>query len=121
MYGDIEVWDGEGHNILSYDEWPVRQYWYVTKKFWFDGYRGRVLVYLTGGTSSVSVADVQNSCQVECGDGCVSVLSAKVEAISIHSLDGRCVKTFLTEPNIRQTIILTSGVYILKGKKVVVR
>ena len=94
-------------------------YWYVTKKFWFYGYRGRVLVYLTGETSSVSVADVQNSCQVECGDGCVSVLSAK--AISIHTLDGRCVKTFLTEPNIRQTIILTSGVYILKGKKVVVR
>lgn len=121
MYGDIEVWDGEGHNILSYDEWPVRQYWYVTKKFWFYGYRGRVLVYLTGETSSVSVADVQNSCQVECGDGCVSVLSAKAEAISIHTLDGRCVKTFLTEPNVRQTIILTSGVYILKGKKVVVR
>ena len=117
MYGDIEVWDGEGHNILSYDEWPVRQYWYVTKKFWFYGYRGRVQVYLTGETSSV--ADVQNSCQVECGDGCVSVLSAK--AISIHTLDGRCVKTFLTEPNVRQTIILTSGVYILKGKKVVVR
>lgn len=121
MYGDIEVWDGEGHNILSYDEWPVRQYWYVTKKFWFDGYRGRVLVYLTGETSSISVADVQNSCQVECGDGCVSVLSAKAETINIHTLDGRCVKTFLTEPNVRQTISLPSGIYILKDKKVVVQ
>lgn len=121
MYGDIEVWDGGGHNVLSYDKWPVRQYWYVTKKFWFDGYKGRVLVYLTGESSSISSVEVQNGCQVECGKGFISVLSAKVEKLSVHALDGRCVKTFLTEPNVRQTISLPSSVYIIKGKKVVVR
>ena len=120
MYGDIEVLNG-GHNVLSYDEWPVRQYWYVTKKFWFDAELGRVFVYLTGKPSSITSAEIQKDCQVECGKGFISVLSAKAEKISIHALDGRCVKTFLTEPNVRQTITLPSGIYILKGKKVVVR
>ena len=119
MYGDIEVRDG-GHDILSYDEWPVKQYWYVTKKFWFDGWPGRVLVYLTGEPSSISSVEVQNGCQVECGNGFISVLSAKAEMISVHALDGSRVKTFLTEPHVRRTVSLPSGIYIIKGKKVVV-
>lgn len=120
MYGDIEVWDG-GHNILSYDEWPVRQYWYVTKKFWFDGYKGRVLVYLTGEPSSISLVETQTDCYVECGNGFISVLSANVEKINVHALDGRCMKVFYTKPNVRQTISLPSGIYIIRGRKIVVR
>ena len=79
--------------------------------------------YVTGVSAGIDSpsADSAGDVMVESGDRCLIVGSAKACTVAVHSLSGQRVATRQLAAGERATLPLPAGIYIVGGKKVVVK
>ena len=79
--------------------------------------------YVTGVSAGIDSpsADSAGDVVVESGDRCLIVGSAKACTVAVHSLSGQRVATRQLAAGERATLPLPAGIYIVGGKKVVVK
>ena len=81
----------------------------------------RPLVYVAGKPSAIN--DVTNAATnyIHGGISEITILTDKAERIAIYHIDGSKVCDVRTEANTIKHVTVAPGLYIVKGKKVIVR
>ena len=118
---DYTVTDGKKWHAFNENLFPVRKYWYVDKKFWFDAEPAQIYAYITGETSFISSVTEDGKLSIVSGAGFMTLQSTVEENLCVYGIGGQCVRSLQLKPNVKQMVDLPSGIYIVKGKKVIVR
>ena len=79
------------------------------------------LVYIAGKPNAISGVMDSASSYVLGGTGEITILTEKAERLAIYRIDGSKVCDVITEANTAKHVTVAPGLYIVKGKKVVVR
>lgn len=78
-------------------------------------------VYVAGKTVGINNVEAGHGVTVRSGEGEVIILADKTERIAIYGVDGRKVKDVVAQGGVALHVSVPSGIYIVKGTKVVVR
>ncbi|MCI5876774.1 MAG: C10 family peptidase [Prevotella sp.] len=78
-------------------------------------------VYVAGKTVGIDNVEAGHGVTVRSGEGEVIILADKTEGIAIYGVDGRKVKDVVAQAGIALHVSVPSGIYIVKGIKVLVR
>lgn len=79
------------------------------------------LVYIAGKPNAISGVMDSASSYVLGGTSEITILTEKAERLAIYRIDGSKVCDVITEANTAKHVTVAPGLYIVKGKKVVVR
>lgn len=86
-----------------------------------EWYGDRPLVYIAGKPNAISGVMDSASSYVLGGTSEITILTEKAERLAIYRIDGSKVCDVITEANTAKHVTVAPGLYIVKGKKVVVR
>lgn len=81
----------------------------------------RPLVYIAGKPNAISGVTDSASSYVLGGTSEITILTEKAEHLSIFRIDGSKVCDVITEANTAKHVTIAPGLYIVRGKKIVVR
>ena len=80
-----------------------------------------MVVYVAGTTDGISSVSTTSSSYVRGGRGNIEILSDTTKHLNIYNLNGQKVADVKVEAGVQQNIPITSGLYIVDGKKIVVK
>lgn len=81
----------------------------------------QLVVYVAGKTSGISPVLSLDSTYVRGEKGRICVLSDKSLCLPVYNLNGQKVAEVNLKPNEEQSLIVASGIYLVNGKKILVR
>lgn len=126
MYGDIRLFNTETPeqriNITS--KIPNITYYLLNNGIEVGSYEMAAiypLVYIAGKPNAISGVTDSASSYVLGGTSEITILSEKAERLSIFRIDGSKVCDVITEANTAKHVTVAPGLYIVRGKKIVVR
>lgn len=112
---ELARWDGTDGVSLDWDEemdyleeWITGRLETLDEEFGYD-------------PEVAGISAVQNYIGVSGGEGCINLNADRAQTIRVYSLDGRLVKAQNVGMGLSKISGLQSGVYIVAGKKVMVR
>lgn len=79
------------------------------------------LVYIAGKPNAIGEVIDSASSYVLGGTSEITILSEKAERLSIFRIDGSKVCDVITEANTAKHVTVAPGLYIVRGKKIVVK
>ena len=79
------------------------------------------LVYIAGKPNAISGVMDSASSYVLGGTSEITILTEKAERLSIFHIDGSKVCDVITEANTAKHVTVAPGLYIVRGKKIVVK
>lgn len=126
MYGDIRLFNTETPeqriNITS--KIPNITYYLLNNGIEVGSYEMAAiypLVYIAGKPNAISGVTDSASSYVLGGTSEITILTEKAEHLSIFRIDGSKVCDVITEANTAKHVTVAPGLYIVRGKKIVVR
>ena len=125
MYGDIRLFNTENSeriNITS--KIPNITYYLLNNGIEVGSYEMAAiypLVYIAGKPNAISGVTDSASSYVLGGTSEITILSEKAERLSIFRIDGSKVCDVITEANTAKHVTVAPGLYIVRGKKIVVK
>lgn len=125
MYGDIRLFNTENSeriNITS--KIPNITYYLLNNGIEVGSYEMAAiypLVYIAGKPNAISGVTDSASSYVIGGTSEITILTEKAERLSIFRIDGSKVCDVITEANTAKHVTVAPGLYIVRGKKIVVK
>lgn len=125
MYGDIRLFNTENSeriNITS--KIPNITYYLLNNGIEVGSYEMAAiypLVYIAGKPNAISGVTDSASSYVIGGTSEITIFTEKAERLSIFRIDGSKVCDVITEANTAKHVTVAPGLYIVRGKKIVVR
>lgn len=125
MYGDIRLFNTENSeriNITS--KIPNITYYLLNNGIEVGSYEMAAtypLVYIAGNPNAISGVTDSASSYVIGGTSEIKILTEKAERLPIFRIDGSKVCDVITEANTAKHVTVAPGLYIVRGKKIVVR
>lgn len=126
MYGEIRLFNTETPeqriNITS--KIPNITYYLLNNGIEVGSYEMAAiypLVYIAGKPNAISGVTDSASSYVLGGTSEITILTEKAEHLSIFRIDGSKVCDVITEANTAKHVTVAPGLYIVRGKKIVVR
>ena len=126
MYGDIRLFNTETPeqriNITS--KIPNITYYLLNNGIEVGSYEMAAiypLVYIAGKPNAISGVTDSASSYVIGGTSEITILTEKAEHLSIFRIDGSKVCDVITEANTAKHVTVAPGLYIVRGKKIVVK
>lgn len=126
MYGEIRLFNTETPeqriNITS--KIPNITYYLLNNGIEVGSYEMAAiypLVYIAGKPNAISGVMDSASSYVLGGTSEITILTEKAERLSIFRIDGSKVCDVITEANTAKHVTVAPGLYIVRGKKIVVR
>lgn len=126
MYGDIRLFNTETPeqriNITS--KIPNITYYLLNNGIEVGSYEMAAiypLVYIAGKPNAISGVTDSASSYVLGGTSEITILTEKAEHLSIFRIDGSKVCDVITEANTAKHVTVAPGLYIVRGKKIVVK
>lgn len=126
MYGEIRLFNTETPeqriNITS--KIPNITYYLLNNGIEVGSYEMAAiypLVYIAGKPNAISGVTDSASSYVLGGTSEITILSEKAERLSIFRIDGSKVCDVITEANTAKHVTVAPGLYIVRGKKIVVK
>lgn len=125
MYGDIRLFNTENSeriNITS--KIPNITYYLLNNGIEVGSYEMAAiypLVYIAGKPNAISGVTDSASSYVLGGTSEITILTEKAEHLSIFRIDGSKVCDVITEANTAKHVTVAPGLYIVRGKKIVVK
>lgn len=125
MYGDIRLFNTENSeriNITS--KIPNITYYLLNNGIEVGSYEMAAiypLVYIAGKPNAISGVMDSASSYVLGGTSEITILTEKAERLPIFRIDGSKVCDVITEANTAKHVTVAPGLYIVRGKKIVVR
>ena len=86
-----------------------------------EWYGDRPLVYIAGKPNAISGVMDSASSYVLGGTSEITILTEKAERLAIYRIDGSKVCDVITEANTAKHVTVAPGLYIVRGKKIVVK
>ena len=126
MYGEIRLFNTEPEKQIEITtELPKIPYDVLVNGEVIGHYNLKAinpLVYIAGKPNAISgvVMDSASS-YVLGGTSEITILSEKAERLSIFRIDGSKVCDVITEANTAKHVTVAPGLYIVRGKKIVVK
>ncbi len=99
-------------------------YWLLLVDDETQGFRNGAnypVVYVAGKPTAVDNIEASNGFAIIGGKGYVTIRTDKTEILTVYSVDGRTVAQVTVEAGSEKSISLPAGIYVVKGKKAVVR
>lgn len=78
-------------------------------------------LYVAGKPTAIDNIETANGYSITGGEGEILVRSDKKEALAVYGIDGRQVAQVAVEAGATKSVSVPAGIYVVKGKKVVVR
>lgn len=125
MYGDIRLFNTENSeriNITS--KIPNITYYLLNNGIEVGSYEMAAiypLVYIAGKPNAISGVTDSASSYVIGGTSEITILTEKAERLPIFRIDGSKVCDVITEANTAKHVTVAPGLYIVRGKKIVVK
>lgn len=125
MYGDIRLFNTENSeriNITS--KIPNITYYLLNNGIEVGSYEMAAiypLVYIAGKPNAISGVTDSASSYVLGGTSEIKILTEKAERLPIFRIDGSKVCDVITEANTAKHVTVAPGLYIVRGKKIVVK
>lgn len=126
MYGEIRLFNTETPeqriNITS--KIPNITYYLLNNGIEVGSYEMAAiypLVYIAGKPNAISGVTDSASSYVLGSTGEITILTEKAERLAIYRIDGSKVCDVITEPNTAKHVTVAPGLYIVRGKKIVVK
>lgn len=125
MYGEIRLFNTENEKQIEITtDLPMVPY-YVLVDGKENGYYPfeaiKPLVYIAGKPNAISGVMDSASSYVLGGTSEITILTEKAERLSIFRIDGSKVCDVITEANTAKHVTVAPGLYIVRGKKIVVK
>ena len=125
MYGDIRLFNTEtAERINITSKIPNITYYLLNNGIEVGSYEMAAiypLVYIAGKPNAISGVTDSASSYVLGGTSEITILTEKAEHLSIFRIDGSKVCDVITEANTAKHVTVAPGLYIVRGKKIVVR
>ncbi len=125
MYGDIRLFNTEtAERINITSKIPNITYYLLNNGIEVGSYEMAAiypLVYIAGKPNAISGVTDSASSYVLGGTSEITILTEKAERLSIFRIDGSKVCDVITEANTAKHVTVAPGLYIVRGKKIVVR
>ncbi len=94
--------------------------WIVGKTSYYNMNGTQMIVYVTGNATGISSISSSSS-YVRGGKGKISILTDSAKRFPIYNMNGQKVVDVSVEAGVLQNVSLASGIYVVDGKKIVVR
>lgn len=125
MYGEIRLFNTETKKQIEITTELPKVPYYVLVDGKENGYYPfeaiNPLVYIAGKPNAISGVMDSASSYVIGGTSEITILTEKAERLSIFRIDGSKVCDVITEANTAKHVTVAPGLYIVRGKKIVVR
>ena len=125
MYGDIRLFNTETKKQIEITTELPKVPYYVLVDGKENGYYPfeaiNPLVYIAGKPNAISGVTDSASSYVLGGTSEITILTEKAERLSIFRIDGSKVCDVITEANTAKHVTVAPGLYIVRGKKIVVK
>ena len=125
MYGDIRLFNTETKKQIEITTELPKVPYYVLVDGKENGYYPfeaiNPLVYIAGKPNAISGVTDSASSYVIGGTSEITILTEKAEHLSIFRIDGSKVCDVITEANTAKHVTVAPGLYIVRGKKIVVK
>lgn len=125
MYGEIRLFNTETNKQININNTLPNVPYYVLENGKEIGYIKfnaiNPLVYIAGKPNAISGVTDSASSYVIGGTSEITILTEKAERLSIFRIDGSKVCDVITEANTAKHVTVAPGLYIVRGKKIVVR
>lgn len=117
---DLFVNDGNGNSINCSSDLPDYKLWTVGKDSYYPKKGTEMVVYVAGISTGISSVSTSSS-YVRGGKSNVEILSDTSKHLNIYNLNGQKVADANLVAGQQQIISLEAGIYIVDGKKIIVR
>lgn len=125
MYGEIRLFNTETGERININNTLPNVPYYVLENGKEIGYIEinaiNPLVYVAGKPNAISEVTNSASSYVIGGTSEITILTEKAEHLSIFRIDGSKVCDVITEANTAKHVTVAPGLYIVRGKKIVVK
>lgn len=125
MYGDIRLFNTETKKQIEITTELPKVPYYVLVDGKENGYYPfeaiNPLVYIAGKPNAISGVTDSASSYVLGGTSEITILTEKAERLPIFRIDGSKVCDVITEANTAKHVTVAPGLYIVRGKKIVVK
>lgn len=125
MYGDIRLFNTEtAERINITSKIPNITYYLLNNGIEVGSYKMAAiypLVYIAGKPNAISGVTDSASSYVLGGTSEIKILTEKAERLPIFRIDGSKVCDVITEANTAKHVTVAPGLYIVRGKKIVVK
>lgn len=125
MYGEIRLFNTETGERININNTLPNVPYYVLENGKEIGYIEinaiNPLVYIAGKPNAISGVTDSASSYVIGGTSEITILTEKAERLPIFRIDGSKVCDVITEANTAKHVTVAPGLYIVRGKKIVVR
>lgn len=125
MYGEIRLFNTETGERININNTLPNVPYYVLENGKEIGYIEinaiNPLVYVAGKPNAISGVTDSASSYVLGGTSEIKILTEKAEHLSIFRIDGSKVCDVITEANTAKHVTVAPGLYIVRGKKIVVK
>lgn len=125
MYGEIRLFNTETGERININNTLPNVPYYVLENGKEIGYIEinaiNPLVYVAGKPNAISEVTNSASSYVLGGTSEITILTEKAERLSIFRIDGSKVCDVITEANTAKHVTVAPGLYIVRGKKIVVK
>lgn len=125
MYGDIRLFNTETKKQIEITTELPKVPYYVLVDGKENGYYPfeaiNPLVYIAGKPNAISGVTDSASSYVIGGTSEITILTEKADRLSIFRIDGSKVCDVITEANTAKHVTVAPGLYIVRGKKIVVK
>lgn len=125
MYGEIRLFNTETKKQIEITTELPKVPYYLLVDGKENGYYPfeaiKPLVYIAGKPNAISGVTDSASSYVLGSTGEITILTEKAERLAIYRIDGSKVCDVITEPNTAKHVTVAPGLYIVRGKKIVVK
>ena len=125
MYGEIRLFNTENEKQIEITtDLPNVPYYVLVdgKEYGYYPFKAiNPLVYIAGKPNAISGVMDSASSYVLGGTSEITILTEKAERLSIFRIDGSKVCNVITEANTAKHVTVAPGLYIVRGKKIVVK
>lgn len=125
MYGEIRLFNTETGERININNTLPNVPYYVLENGKEIGYIEinaiNPLVYVAGKPNAISEVTNSASSYVIGGTSEITILTEKAERLPIFRIDGSKVCDVITEANTAKHVTVAPGLYIVRGKKIVVK
>lgn len=114
---EIDRWDGSNYIYMDFDEeldylkeWIGERVAYLDEQYHYDP-----------TTTGISSANVAGEVAVTGGEGYILIRSNEVQTVPVYNISGVCIKNVSLRAGVNRVAVSVPGVYMVQGKKVIVR
>lgn len=110
-----QTYDIQNRSTLPYNYLKV-----LPTSFFYPFDISEQYVYVPEKVDAINNVQVDVQCEVKTETGAIVLEACKAMTLRIYALDGKCVRKLSLLPKVQQRINIPAGIYLVKGKKVVV-